>query len=151
MTRCFGFLGFLAACAGCGGSIPDAIVIADTCTSPSGVSVQVEAGMQASCASLATTVDVFRSEYESKWGAVDLTGWTVRIRMTAQRDGDLGLTMHSAKTVDVAVDAIVSLPHELRHVQLGPSSDGHAGWCTDFEPWEASVIGLDESAYLGCS
>jgi hypothetical protein len=84
--------------------------------------VEVETGVQASCDGLASAVDTFRSIYAERWGAVDMPGWTIRIRTTSQRDGDAGLTLHDTKTLDIAVDGLVYLPHELRHVQLGPSS-----------------------------
>jgi hypothetical protein len=133
------------------GSAPDTIQVTASCVSPSGVAVQMEAGINAACDSLATAVDTFRSFYEERWGAVDMAGWVVRIRTTPQRDGDAGLTLHDAKTLDIAVDGFVYLPHELRHVQLGPSSDGHSGWCADYAPWSKAVLGDDEDAYLGCA
>jgi len=58
--------------------------------------------------------------------------------------------MHSARTVDIALDSLAYLPHELHHVRLGPSSDGHDGWCLAYWPWERAEVGLDEGAYLGC-
>ena len=140
------FLGLIA----CGGAQPDAIRVASTCVSSSGVNVVVEAGTTAPCDLLASAVDAFRSIYEERWGPMDLVGWAVRIRTTAQRDGDSGLTMHSARTVDVALEGLAYLPHEFHHVRLGPSSDGHEAWCQAYWPLERAEVGLDEGAYLGC-
>jgi hypothetical protein len=124
------------------------------------VPVQIEVGVAirqappTACHTAATALGVYRTTYEESWGEVALSQeqWTIRIRTgsAVDADGHTGVTYHHSRVVDVAEDVLETLPHELRHVQLGRESDDHHGWCDGFAPWEERVLGVDERTYLGC-
>jgi hypothetical protein len=107
------------------------------------------------CATYASILGEYRDTFVDSWGAVALEEeqWTLRVRAGAVADaaGHTGVTYHHSRVVDVAEAALETFPHELRHVQLGRSSDDHHGWCSNFAPWEEQVLGVDERAYLGCA
>ncbi len=151
----------LAACPelGCGGA-PD-IVVRDTCTDAVGTRIVVEQGATIACPTFASAVDTYQAEYQYRWGPLDLSGWTIRIRTGVDLDGDVtapaypvrtATTYHGDHIIDIVAPSLVALPHEFRHVELGPGSGDHAGWCDAFWPWERDVLGRgkDEAAYLGC-
>lgn len=138
---------------GCGGAptVAPPMTVAAQCQSQTGLTVQLEsvpAGTVDLCAWSATMVDGLRAEYEARWGALSMDGWTVRIRTSADFSGDhLGSTWPDSRTIDLVDGKWIVLPHEFNHVRMG---SGHAGWCTAFEPWEEATLGLNERAYLGC-
>ena len=144
--------------AGCGLAAPE-ISTAATCRVGS-VPVVIETGVTtngdgaASCRSYASALGSYRATFEEGWGPVTLEEeqWTLRVRAGASVDaaGHTGITYHHARVVDVAQELLETLPHELRHVQLGRGSDDHHGWCSSFAPWEEEVLGVDERGYLGC-
>jgi len=144
--------------AGCGEPAPD-ISTEATCllgavplVLEKGVSLHGSA--EAKCQTLAGVLAAYRDTFEASWGQVLLQEerWTLRVRVggVVDADGHTGITYHRSRVVDVAEEALETLPHELRHVQLGRGSDDHHGWCITFAPWEEQVLGLDERAYLGC-
>ena len=103
-----------------------------------------------------------RSVYEARWGIVALEGWTIRIRTPAHwgdvkelanglESGVSGTIYRAEKFVDVSQWSPRVFPHELHHLQLGPSSGDHHGWCAEFEPWEETALHMDERDYLGCN
>lgn len=157
LVRCLGAATLLLGL-GCGVSAPE-ISVAASCTLES-VPVLVEEGVTlgsspaASCATSSEILGKYRATFEEGWGGVALRdeGWTIRVRAggTVDSEGHTGVTYHYSRIVDVAERAFETFPHELRHVQLGRSSDDHHGWCSSFSPWEQRVLGVDERAYLGC-
>ena len=158
LARRLELLGLLLLGAGCGVSAPD-IAVAATCAAGT-VPVQLEQGVsgrgstEAVCRAFASTLGEYRTTFEEGWGAAPLQEeqWTIRIRVggTVDADGHTGVTYHRSRIVDLAEQSPETFPHELRHVQLGPGSDDHHGWCTHFEPWEERVLGVNERSYLGC-
>lgn len=103
------------------------------------------------CSSVGQVLDQYRAVYEERWGRVDMDGWTLRVRSTTLMDRAAGATWWDERLIEVEPHMLDALPHELHHVQLGPSSDGHRGWCLAYYPWERATLGLDEGAYLGCA
>jgi len=81
------------------------------------------------CSSVGQALDQYRAVYEERWGRVDMAGWTPRVRSTTLVDGAAGATWWDERLIEMERHMLDALPHELRHVQLGPSSDGHSGWC----------------------
>lgn len=158
LARRIDLLGLLLLGTGCGVSAPD-IAVATTCAAGA-VPVQVEQGVsvrgapEAVCRAFASTLVQYRTTFEEGWGVVQLQEeqWTIRIRAggTVDTERHTGVTYHRSRIVDIAEQSPETFPHELRHVQLGPGSDDHHGWCTGFEPWEERVLGVDERTYLGC-
>jgi hypothetical protein len=142
----------------CGVPAPD-IAVAGACTLD-GVPVQLEQGVRTgssvdhSCHRVAHVLGQYRDTFIESWGDVTLRGegWMLRVRAggSVDSEGHTGVTYHHARVVDVAETGLETFPHELRHVQLGKSSDDHHGWCSTFAPWEERVLGVDERAYLGC-
>ncbi|MGZ6027912.1 MAG: hypothetical protein ACXWK5_00730 [Myxococcaceae bacterium] len=151
-------LGWLVVAAGCGVSAPD-IPLAASCTAGT-IPVQLEQGVAVHgspasvCQAFAQVLVEYRATFEADWGGVPLQEeqWTIRVRVgsTVDADGHTGITYHRSRIVDIAEGSPETFPHELRHVQLGPGSDDHHGWCRNFEPWEERVLGVDERTYLGC-
>jgi hypothetical protein len=131
-----------------------------------GLSVQLERGTawswdagdpvtgEAACERFGAALVQYRSIYEARWGVLSFgtAGWKVRVRAstTLENGKAAGLTYFESKVVDLVQGAIFGFPHELHHVQLGPGSGDHHGWCIDFEPWEESVLGLSEHDSLRC-
>jgi len=153
--RLLALTGTLAAA--CGAPPPD-IAVAGTCALGQ-VPVQLEQGVASgsadrACQRYARALGAYRDTFVEAWGSVALEqeGWMLRVRSgeTIDSEGHTGMTFHHARVVDVAEASLETFPHELRHVQLGRSSDDHHGWCSSFAPWEREVLGVDERAYLGC-
>jgi len=136
--------------AACGGAPAPSIDVADSCVSPQGWTVERQAGTNSSCQFILAIVDGSQAEFEAKWGPVDLKGWTIRLRTGQSAPGHLGMTYYTERIIDVSDGSLNVLFHELRHAQLGPSSDGHPGWCGAFTDWEKYEAGLNDDAYLGC-
>jgi hypothetical protein len=118
-----------------------------------GVSIEVEAGARVTCEEAGATWARYRALYEERWGVVafETAGWRVRFRVERWSDVQVGQTVWDAQQVDVLLGNEGIIPHELHHVQIGPTSGQHTGWCSDFEPWEESAVHWDERAYLGCA
>jgi len=145
--------------AGCGVSAPD-IAIAATCAVGS-IPIQLERGVSVQgpratvCQVYAGILAHYRTTYEEGWGTVPLVeeDWTLRVRAgeAVDSDGHTGATYHRSRIIDISERSPETLPHELRHAQLGRGSDDHHGWCTGFEQWEERVLGVDERDYLGCT
>jgi len=144
---------FLAACGApdVHESPPDNITIEQTCGQ---VQVEQYAGP---CATSADSLARYAALYVSRWGApADFDSWTIRVRTTpisgAPAPGVIvaGAVYFAAKTIDVIINALVVLPHEMRHVALGPTSHDHHGWCDEFCSWEFAALQFDEHEYLGC-
>jgi len=114
--------------------------------------VQIQSGARFTCSDIVNTLDTYRAAFEERWGHIDLGGRVVRIyatRYLTPADGGVvvgGVTYRDA--IDLVSSMLVGFPHELHHVQLGPSSADHRGWCRDFMPWEGSELGFDDR--LGC-
>ena len=145
--------------AACGGSAdahasatPDVITIGQTCGQ-----VQVEQGDAGPCATSADALAQYAAVYAARWGApADFDAWTIRVRTTPLSGAPTpdvivaGSVYYATKTIDVSINALVVLPHEMRHVALGPSSNDHHGWCDEFCRWEWEALRFDEHVYLGC-
>jgi len=124
------------------------------CQGPSGSVLELRAsGLDCEVVqkAVADKADVFMA----RWGAVDLTGWTIRLVGPEEApvvDGvrRISATNWSSRTITVGPDFLGWLPHEFRHVQLGPASVSHSGWCASFVPWELGAGLADDRAYLGC-
>lgn len=105
---------------------------------------------------LASELAKYRAEYEARWGAVDLTDWTIEVVPVSQAPvlgsyARAGLTDWKAKHVTIVEGYFEAFPHELHHVARGPTSYAHAGWCAEgFGQWEVDALDFDERAYLGC-
>jgi len=114
--------------------------------------VQIQSGARFTCSDIVNTLDTYRAAFEERWGHIDLGGRVVRIyatRYLTPADGGVvvgGVTYRDA--IDLGSSMLVGFPHELHHIQLGPSSADHHGWCQDFMPWEGSELGFDDR--LGC-
>ena len=124
------------------------------------------------CQRALDALDGYRAEYEARFGVQDLGNRPVRLRTAT----DLTMTTDAlnkyaslndcylsgsppgqcsiisgntyADSIDLARNNLLSFPHELNHVRRGL---GHSGWCIDYNPWSISVLGWDQSGYLGCS
>jgi hypothetical protein len=119
---------------------------------PSGVYVVVDPDVPFRPDNYAKAIDAYRAEYETRWGAVNLTGWTIHMVSATHApvvDGTRRVAAIYGDTLTIVLGppTLQYLPHELHHVQTG---GGHAGWCLDYVPWELTTVGVDERAYLGC-
>ena len=112
---------------------PDPITIGQTCGR-----VQVEQGNAGPCATLADALAHYAEVYVARWGA------------PAPDVIIAGTAYFATKTIDVLINALVVVPHEMRHVALGPASKDHHGWCDEFCGWEFAALQFDEHEYLGC-
>jgi hypothetical protein len=141
----------LPVCA-CGGR-PEAAPTFTGC-SANGFEVQVQDGLGFSCQDGLATVYSAQQFYGKwgKWGLPDLSGWLFQFIEAPNAVPDLhqDATFWAYRIVVIGLDGSKWLSHEFHHVQFGPSSANHAGWCVDFEPWEGAILGLDEHVYLGC-
>ena len=131
---------------------PDPITIGQTCGR-----VQVEQGNAGPCATLADALAHYAEVYVARWGApADFDSWTIRVRTTPLSGAPApdviiaGTAYFATKTIDVLINALVVVPHEMRHVALGPASKDHHGWCDEFCGWEFAALQFDEHEYLGC-
>ena len=131
---------------------PDAITIGQACGQ-----VQVEQGDAGPCATFADALADYAAVYVARWGApAGFDSWTLRVRTTPLSGAPTpevavaGSTYYANKTIDVSINALVVLPHEMRHVALGPTSNDHRGWCDEFCGWEFEALRFDEHVYLGC-
>jgi hypothetical protein len=131
---------------------PDTITIGQTCGQ-----VQVEQGAAVPCATFADTLAHHAAVYVARWGTpASFDSWTIRVRTTPISGAPrpevtvAGTTYYATKTIDVITNALVVLPHEMRHIALGATSNDHHGWCDEFCGWELEALQFDEHAYLGC-
>jgi hypothetical protein len=98
-------------------------------------------------------LQLYRGEYEVRFGQIVLSKRVVRLRKTRDlRDtgleGDYEIGGHTySDAIDLGAESTASLPHELNHIRTG---SGHSGWCIDFEPWSEQVLGINQRVYLGC-
>jgi hypothetical protein len=132
---------------GCGG-IPEDTNF-QSCTA-NGIQVDVPQSMASECFTMMANVQQGRQELEARFGPVDISGWRFRFVSGEAIPGHNSVTIWDGQLVIIGGGGAEWIPHELHHVQLGPSSADHHGWCLDYEPWELATLGLDESAYLGC-
>ena len=118
------------------------------------MTVQIQSGARFTCSDIVHTLDTYRAAFEERWGQIDLGGRVVRIYATpylTRVDGGVvvgGVTYQD--TIDLGSKMLMALPHELHHVQLGPGSADHHGWCRDFVPWEGSELGFDDRLACHC-
>jgi len=132
--------------------------IAEWC-SFDGVRLGVEPGVVAggtSCERVATILSQYLQTYVERWGEVPhLAEWTVRIVTDRPTQGAApgsffaGQTFWDSRIIDLYQGSLSVLPHEVRHVAIGPPSAEHSGWCP-FGDWEAREGILEEHRYLGC-
>jgi hypothetical protein len=132
---------------------PDDITIGQRCGQ-----VEVEQGDAGTCATFAETLAHYADVYVARWGAPSgFDSWTIRVRTTTISGAPspditvAGTTYYATRTIDVSTHSLVVLPHEMRHVALGPTSKDHHGWCDEFSGWEIEALMFDERMYLGCS
>ena len=124
-----------------------------------GVRLGVEPGVISGgtpCERVASILSEYLQAYESDWQATGaLAEWTVRVVAERPTQGAqpgsffAGQTFWESRIIDLYQGSLNVLPHEVRHVALGPPSADHRGWCS-FGDWEAREGILEEHAYLGC-
>ncbi len=139
----------------CGPWTPDQIQVRDSCPGPLGSTIFVEQGALTTCGQAQTDLDDKTSLYSRSWGVPNLDGWALRVRQDyiVDTQGGLhaGVTFYEYRIVDIRDARPFTLPHELHHVALGPSSSHHDGWCPGFFDWEKGAVGVDETAYYDCT
>jgi hypothetical protein len=133
-----------------------AIVVGSECAGGD-IDLQIEQGaaITESCAYWLGRLQAIEADYDARWGPVDLSGWTVRIVTHIDGPGApstggrliVGMTWWGPRVIDLV--RVTSLAHEMHHVQLGPGSYDHHGWCPTFTDWEASdPLVLVDDSYL---
>ncbi len=125
-----------------------------------GIHLGVEPGVIAggtSCGRVATILSEYLQDYVASWDEVPaLADWKVRVVSERPTQGAAtgsfyaGETFWGSRTIDLYQGSLSVLPHEVRHVALGPPSADHHGWCP-FGDWEAREGILEEHDYLGCA
>ncbi len=119
--------------------------VAETCTSGQGWTLELEEGVLGPCDTVREPLESIVDVYAGRWGAPGIGGWTVRVRVQTEPT-----TWHGQSTVDLQDGMARLFVHELHHVQLGPSSSDHHGWCGAFTEWEKAYAEVDDDVYLGC-
>ncbi len=105
------------------------------------------------CMALAAALRHYREEYELRFGRVNLTNVTIRLRAaddlrTTGVESQFTVSGHTyGDAIDLAGAGLEAFPHELNHLRTGL---GHDGWCLDYEPWSEEVLGINQRGYLGC-
>jgi hypothetical protein len=107
------------------GPYPQPVAIGASCMSAGGVHMEVEAGIgneaAGVCSSVGQAVDIYRATFEERWAP---STWPAGLcasgaqRWRTEPPGPLGGPTGSS----VEPQMLDALPHELRHVQLGPDA-----------------------------